>query len=452
MTIRGSFLRCALLPFLTLFLCSCITTDKKLGDYLVPSDQHLILNTTTFDLPIYSRPTDSLQTSNLFVYESNLTLLFGACQDPIFGLTKAGSVFQFIPWSSFSYGDFPEPVSLTLTLIRSTRDNIVLDMNQTTAPQTIFVHEVLTDLSYKYGYNNSLLTQDWEQVPISKPGQLYFGTDTIKVSLSLDFARKLLTATQEERDTASLFKKRFKGLYIQTESPVGGNNAGRINRALLSSAEMVLKYTLDGADSTLYYSSDYYGHAFNSITHSNAEIDPNSSKNIYYQGFAGIKPYIDFVSLTHSIRTWAEQSQIDVKNLLISRAEVLIAYDPAIDYTKINQYPPLLYPFTRAYTDSTAYYRIIDNIYLSPPEGNVNINRSKYHYSLNITSYLQSLLKKEEVTERDNTWLMETTSTIIDDYGTSMFHHSSSSYPLALLEGTSSDAKPILKLTYTVLK
>jgi len=453
MIIRGSYSCSMLLLFSTLFLCSCITTDKTLGDRLLPTDQDLTLCFETFDLPIESRPTDSLQTYNsLIAYETDMTLLFGSCQDPVFGLTKAGAAFQFFPWSNYSYGDNPEPVSLTLILYKN-QDNIVLDQSQTAIPQTIFVHEVTTDLSFNAAYNNSLQPNDWDPVPISQPGQIYFGGDTVRISLSLDFARKLLAVTQEERDSTSLFLQRFKGLYIQTETPGNGINTGRINRASYYSAQLTLKYQLDGADSTLSYSPYTYGIAFNTITHTNTSIDPVSSKNIYYQGLAGHKPYIDFVALTHNIQEWAKQSQIGMDQLLISRAEILLSYDPAIDYTIINQYPLLLYPYTHTYTDTTSNYQIIDNIYLAPPDGNTNINRSKFYYSINITYYLQSLLKKETVTEQDNTWLMETASTVIDSYsGTSIYHFSSDTYPLALFQGSSSDAKPILKLTYAVLK
>ena len=133
--------------------------------------------------------------------------------------------------------------------------------------------------------------------------------------------------------------------------------------------------------------------------------------------------------------------------------EVLLSYDPSIDYTVIDQYPLLLYPYTRMYTDTTSYYQVINNIYMAPPEGNSNINRSKSHYSINITSYLQSLLKKETVTERDNTWLMETASTVIDYYqGSSIYHFSPTTYPLALFQGTGTDAKPVIKLTYAILQ
>ena len=453
MIIRVSSLCSKWLLLSTVILCSCITIDKTLGNNLIPTDQDLTLYTATFDLPIFSKPSDSLQTNNhYFIYDSEMPFFFGACRDPLFGLTQAGTVFQFFPYnaygSSIAYGDNPEPVSLTLSLYNPVL--IVLDQNQISIPQNIFIHEVTSDLSYRSAYNNSLLPQDWNPTPISYPGQLFFGTDTIRISLSLDFAQELLNISQMEKDSTLLFLERFKGLYLRTEPAAEGINTGRLNYA--TSADMVLRYKSSGAetDSIIYYYTNNYGLSYHSIIHSQATVNPQSSENIYYQGYAGLKPYVDFVALTKEIKAWAEQSQIEISKLLINRAEMVLYYDPDFDYKVIDRYPPIIYPYTRTFTDTTSYYLPVDNIRASNADG--AINRNKFNYSMNITSYLQSLLKKEEVTEKDNTWLMETT-TYEDEYSqTIIYHFSSYSYPLALFKGVDSDAKPILNLTYTVLK
>jgi len=450
--LRVSHLCSLTLLFCTLLLSSCIAIDKTLGGNLIPTDQDLTIATATFDLPIDSRLSDSLQSNNhFFIYDSGAPYLFGACYDPIFGLTQAGAVFQFYPYnlygSGISLGDNPEPLSLTITWVK--QQSIVLDQSQLTVPQNIFLHEVTTEITYKSAYNNSLEPQDWNPVPISQPGQLYFGGDTIRLSLSLDYAKELLSATQEERDSSALFSQRFKGLYLRAESPEWVANAGRLTFA--GSPSMVLRYKTDGSesDSTLYFYIGA-GYEFNSIVHSNASIDPHPSEHIYYQGFAGYKPYVDFVALIQNITTWAELSQIDVKKLLISSAQMVLSYDGAIDYTVINQYPASLYPYTRKFTDTTSYYVPIDNFYASNSDG--AINRSKYLYSMNITSYLQSLLKKDEVTEQDNTWLMESTYYADETTGATYYFYNKYSYPLATYKGLATDAKPKLIITYSVLK
>ena len=444
--LRASNLCRMLLLSSTLFF-SCITVDHTLGDNLIPSDQDLSLNMATFDLPIDSRLTDSLSSNNFFFsYDDNIPFLFGACFDPLFGLTETGSVFQFFPATAFSYGENPEPTSLTLYVFK--QNSIVLDETQASIPQNVFVHKTLTPLTHKNAYNNSFGPEDWNSAPISQPGQVYFGSDTLAISLSLDYARELLTATQEEKDSIHLFVQRFKGLYLRTETMDARNHAGRIN--LAGNISMTLKYKLDGADSTLSYFCGSYVKTINTITHSRSSIAQLSLDNVYYQGFAGFKPYINMVSLTQAIRTWAEQSQIDIKKILLSRAEIVLSYDPTIDYTMINQYPSVLYPFTRRHTDSTSFYLPIDNVYASNADG--IINRSNYQYSMIITSFLQSLLKKEAITEQDNVWLMETIEYYDDNTGYRTFLYNTYSYPLATFKGVTSNAKPYLKITYSILK
>ena len=436
-----------------IFLPSCIDIDKTLGDHLIPIDQDLTLQSVVFDLPISSIPSDSLPANSFFFPGQNYALQFGSCLDPLFGLVEAGSVFQFAPMlpygteHHYSYGEDPQPVSLTLYIIRSSSPT-VLDKSQAFIPQNLYVHEVLSDLGYADAYNNSLLPEHWNPIPVSLPGQLYFGSDTATVSLSLDFARELLHANQAERDSTSAFTKRYKGLYLKAEK-AASLYSGRLNQGDFAYSFLSLKYTSSGADSTLYYYPYYYGYNHNTIAHSNAILDPDPVDNIYFQGLAGPKPYIDFVALVSNIRDWAQQQQLEQKKLLITYAEIALSYNNSIDYETINQYPSTLALCTRNHTDSLAYYQFIEDTYYEYSGG--TINRSKFQYNFNITHYLQSLLKKDLVTVADNTWLMQV-ETVTDAYGSTSIFINNHSYPLAIFEGTATDAKPVIKITYAVLK
>ncbi|MCL2739329.1 MAG: DUF4270 domain-containing protein, partial [Bacteroidales bacterium] len=411
----------------------------------------LTLQTVVFDLPISSRLSDSLPSNNFFFQGQPYNMLFGSCFDPVFGLVEVGSVFQFAPYlpyesgHSYTYGEDPRPVSLTLYVIRSAPPT-VLDKTQAFIPQNLYVHEILSDMSYTDAYNNSLLPEHWNPVPVSRQGQIYFGTDTATVALSLDYARELLQANQAERDSTHVFVKRYKGLYLRTEeatSPYGG----RLNKGDLMYSRLTLRYTVDGADSTLHYYPYYYGH--NAISHSGSNLDPHPAENIYFQGLAGPKPYIDFAALMGRIQDWAQQQQIDLKRLLITNAEVTLSYNPSIDYEIIDQYPTSLALCTRVRADTLAYYQLIGDSYFEFAGG--IINRSKFRYTFNITNYLQSLLKKNQVTEADNTWLMEVDA-VEDMYSGRNLFVNNYSYPRAVFEGTATDAKPVIKITYTVLK
>lgn len=433
-----------------IFVSSCIDVDKTLGDNLIPIDQDLTLQSVVFDLPISSIPSDSLPTNSFFSPGQGYELQFGSCLDPLFGLVEAGSVFQFAPnhpydsLPNYTYGEDLKPVSLTLYMARGSAPTI-LDKSQAYIPQNLYVHEILSDLSAADAYNNSLRADQWNPIPLSLPGQLYFGTDTATVSLSLDFARELLQADQTERDSTAAFIKRYKGLYLRTEKATAPFS-GRLNQS--DYFYMVLKYTASGADSTLYY-FPYSGYNCNTIAHSGAILDPHPADNIYFQGLAGPKPYIDFVSLVGNIREWAQQQQISVEKLLLTNAEVVLSYSPSVHYEIVNQYPSTLALCTHTHLDSLAYYKFIDDTFFEYAGG--AINRSKFQYSFTITHYLQSLLKKDQVIPEDNTWLMQV-ETVEDVYGSVTTYVNNHSYPLAVFEGTATDSKPIIKISYAVLK
>ena len=433
--------------FSALFLSSCITVDKTLGDTFIPTDQDLTVQMKVFDLPMSSKVCDSLPTNNFFYPAQGYSYLFGSCLDPLFGLTETGTVFQFLPASAgLIYGENPEPVSLTL-YIECDQNPVVLDKSQSSIPQHLYVHEVLSERSFQTAYHNSLQPEDWNPRPLNHPGQLYFGTDTATISLSLDFARELLQATQTERDSSSAFQKRYKGLYLRTERATLPNG-GRLNYGL--DAHLVLKYTEAGGDSVLHYYTNYYGYNHNVISHSGASLDPHPAKNIYLQGLAGPKPYIDFVALVNNIKSWANQEQIDLKNLLIAQAEIVFSYAPSIHYEVVNQYPSKLFLCTRVSADSLAYYKPIEDSFSEYAGG--NINRSKFWYTFNITRYLQTLLKSGQAQEKDNTWLLPIEATQNQMTGSWEYFIDNRSYPRATFEGTSTEFRPVVKITYAVLK
>jgi hypothetical protein len=129
---------------------------------------------------------------------------------------------------------------------------------------------------------------------------------------------------------------------------------------------------------------------------------------------------------------------------------VVLSYSPSIDYETINRYPSPLALCTHARADTVAFYTFINDTYTESAGG--NINRSKFQYSFNITRYLQSLLKKEQVSVADNTWLMEVETVPTDSYGSTAMVINTHSYPLAVFQGTATDSKPVLKISYAILK
>jgi hypothetical protein len=432
---------------LSLLVSSCITIDNQLGQGFIPEDQILSVESAVFPLPIYTKSSDSLFTATDLIASEGF-LLFGSCYDSIFGATHAGAVIQYYPsQSDKEYGEQPEPISLKMTIISG--GSTILDPSQAKIPQNVYVHRMLSDISAKHAYNNALQPEDWDPVPLSQAGQVYFGSDTLVVDLSLDFARELLNVDEEIRKVDSTFVKTFKGIYLRTQDTEEIPNSGRLNAASFTNFWMTLTYRTKGAetDSVVVYMSQSSNN-FNAINHVKKLDNAEAAPKIYFQGLAGAKPYIDFVALKENINAWAQAQNIDPKRLLVSHAEIILPYSPQLSAEELAHSPDFLFPSTREGADTTLrYYPIID---ISAEYCGGNINRSQYHYSFIVTRYLQQLLKTDTFTQSPNTWLMSVTS-VTDGY-TSSYLIDNLSYTRLVFEGAASNSPPILKLTYAVLK
>ena len=432
---------------LSLLLSSCITIDNSMGQDFIPDDQILSIESATFPLPIYTKSSDSLFTAPTLGTAGYF--LFGSCYDPIFGATHAGAVMQFYPsLSNKEYGEQPEAISLKMTIISG--GSTVLDPSQTKIPQNIYVHRVLNKISAKHAYNNALQPEDWDPIPLSQDGQVYFGSDTLVVDLSLDFARELLSVDKEIRETDSAFVQAFKGLYLRTQDAEEIPNSGRLNGASFNNFWMTLTYRTKDAetDSVVVYVTQSLNN-YNAITHAKTLDDAQAAPKIYFQGLAGAKPYIDFLALKENINSWAQAQNIDPKRILVSQAEIVLPYSPQLSSDELAYSPSFIFPCTREGADTTLrYYPIID--VATEYRGGV-INRSQYHYSFIVTRYLQHLLKEDTFTLSPNVWMMGVTIAQ-DDYGSLSYHIDNMNYPRLIFEGTASNSPPILKLTYAVLK
>ena len=430
---------------LSFLLSSCITIDNSLGQDFIPEDQILSIASATFNLPVSNKASDSLFTASTGYY------IYGSCYDPVFGYTHAGSVIQFYPTLvERDYGEQPEPVSLIMTVINS--GCTILDASQANIPQNIYVHRMLTDVSVKRAYNNSLQTQDWDATPLSYGGPVFFGSDTLTVNLSLDYARELLNATAEDLKTDSAFVKKFKGIYLRTQEANKIPNSGRLNISTLNDLWLTLTYRTKGADvdSVVLYGSQSAAN-YNAITHDQDLDNTTDNQNVYFQGFAGVKPYIDFVSLKENMVSWAQAQNIDPKRLLISRAEIILPYKPELSFDFLAQVPTSLFLCTRQGADTTLRYYPVSDVAAEYAGG--AINRSQYHYSFVVTRYVQHLLKTDTFTISPNTWIMDVQAEIDPITGKIVSYPvNNTSYSRMIFKGVASDSPPILKLSYAVLK
>lgn len=444
------------LPLLALSLsvfitASCIDIDKTAGDGFVPSDQLLGVSVKEFDLPVQMKKSDSLQS----MYTG--AIIVGAYKDDLFGLTTSGGAFRIIPQKdSNDFGNAPAANYFRMSI--QFADNIVLNENESSIPQNIFIYKLREDLDTLKFYNNSLDASAFDPAPLNPGGTVYFGGDTLSIDLSVDYANYLLTANAEERDSLEIFFKKFKGLYIATEPLPGSQMGGRFNIIKPEDIYMTLSYhhvddSIDKQDSLLLYYVSASEPNINLFSHSSGALATTQpTEKLYVEGIAGIKPFIDMSQLRGNMAQWATANNFPLERVVIAKAELIFPYEFPSNYVTMGQFPTQLFIATRTTGESYdgLYYELLPEI--SHLDGNGNINRSQSAYNLNITSYLQKVLGNKFTKRRDlEAYIMPVMSTSNSQTGEVSYFVDNSVYYKGILNGMNSVRKPKLRIAYTVI-
>lgn len=451
MIIKNTFRSIAVLSLTTLLLISCIETDKTTGSSLIPGDHILKVNTVAFDLPVQMKLSDSLQT----VYSG--ALVIGAYKDSDFGTMQASAAFQFRPATLKQ--DFGEsPVAKSLKMFVNIEGKTYFNEEDRFIPQNFNVYKLIKDLDSTVFYNNSITESYYSPTPINTSGNVFFGGDTLVMDISLNYANELLMASKEERDSLDMFKKKFKGLYMTVSAKPGSLEGGRINYTAPSNIYFLMTYrhidskkNIDKDSLIAYYVTDDGMH-INRFQHSSKHLEnKNPQDKIFIEGFAGIKPFIDFNEVKSNISKWAKQSNIDLNKLIIAKAEVRLPFEYPQDYIKLNYYPSQVFFCTRK--DSTGskaiLYDPLDDI--SYYTSNGSINRSLKYYSLDISFYLQKVLQGKY----SGSFLQAYIAPIFEssDYytGATSYYIQTTLYSKAILNGNGAVNHPRLVLTYSLM-
>jgi hypothetical protein len=174
---------------------------------------------------------------------------------------------------------------------------------------------------------------------------------------------------------------------------------------------------------------------------------------LYIEGFAGLKPYIDFKEVKASIESWAALNNTDPAKIVIAKAEMRMTFEYPEDYTRFTYYPSQLFLCTREERGTgdkkTIIYDPLEDI--SYYETNGSINRSLLYYSLDISSYLQRVLQGKHTGKSLETYLFPILKQ--SDYysGAVYYYVQNTLYGKAVLNGRGMTRKPKLVLTYTVM-
>ncbi len=452
MTNRKSYFALCITTISIFAAVSCINIDKSLGSGLVPSDYDLTLKTSEFSLPLEMKMADSLQT----VYSGYI--IFGSYKDPLFGNVSSSSVFSLEP--SVTDNDFGDnPVVNSLKLYIAVSSQTIINQSESSIPQNVYIYRLLNDIDTLKPYNSSYSMADVDPVPINE-NTVYLGGDSIVCNIKTSFANELLSATQEERDSVDLFLKRFKGFYITTNPLPGSLSGGRFNLISASDVYMLINYRHVSAadnidkDSIISYYTNTDRPYINVFKHSSQSFATNlPTQKLYVEGLAGIKPYIDFTKVKTNFDEWAANEGIDLKRVVISKAEIVMPYEFPTDYTTMNQYPSTLFLTTRVLDTAThlRYYQPIADMNIDGSDG--AINRVTFEYRMNVTTYIQKLINE---THTDpyylKAWIFPVFSKTNSYTSSTSYYVENTAYYRAVLNGNLATRAPKLILTYSLLK
>ncbi|MGI6293230.1 MAG: DUF4270 family protein [Bacteroidales bacterium] len=444
MTFRAGGLLMA--AIFALSLTSCITVDNRMGSDLIPSNHIMHIYTADFEAPMFTAIADSLNMS----YPAYLE--FGSLSTPLFGKTTSACVVQIAPYTyQNEYG--PDPVVQSMSVHIPVSGFTIFDAVERYEPQNVYVYKLVKDLDHLHVYHNSFSADYIDPIPVNKPGHVYLGGDTLYIEFKESFAYELLQADSAERVNPDEFVKRFKGLCFATEEYKGIAPGGRINYLDVEEASIYLDYKSGDGDSLVTYFFNTYDTFYNISTHESSHLaNKEPDRHLYYEGLAGVKPCLDATALAEQIKTWGNEQTppIQTEFLLISRAQLVMPVPVPVDgdYSQVNNAPTQLFPCTLTPNDTLVIHSPLREI--NQEEHGGSMNRTHWEYTYDITSYIQDLVKKSELTEKDNLWILPTysyTTTQGEVYQVDNF-----TYRNTIFNGNLSERPPYIRITYAVLQ
>ena len=430
-------------------LVSCITKDYTLGSGLVPAIQDISVRTATFDLPVGLKMADSLQTS---ISQKGTV---GAIRTDRYGLYRSDAAMAVTAaYDSISWGKNPSVTSVKLVLTRDT--TLVVDPGERYIPQNLYVHRLKVVLDSTTIFNNSLTENDHEVLSLG--GLVYTGDDTYSVELDKKLGEELLKIPTATLDSAELFMKAFKGLYIRCDEPLEDCEGGRLTTFDLSASYINFTYQYDDDNGNRRSKSENFlvgeEYAVNICTAGSRPLEePLAADALYMEGNCGIKPHISAKELRGVLERFAAENQLELERVLIAKAILKFPFEYTGDYKQFDYYATNLYPCKRTKNASGSHiYTTLDEIEEEDLESGY-IDRSNLCYTVNVSMYLQNLIsrKASDITTNDDLWIMPTITLYSSTTGVTFYYPDYYYYSQSRLNGTSDARHPVLQLTYSVL-
>ena len=435
---------------------SCISSDKSVGDNLIPDNQDLVVRTAEIALPVQLKSSQPLQSL------SNTECAFGAIRTPEHGLAEFATAANICP--NVNGWNFGKDIQVKeVYFLANVSQIFVPDNQQKGIPQNITIHRTRKLIEPTTVHNNAFTEDDYDKEPLNASEAVYFGGDSLKIHLKKSFAEEVFTATREDLDTLMRFAKRFKGLMIKSSVPEDGFFGGRENFINYGTASVFISVNFQptwaeglARKDTIFVLNFGTEMCLNLSSYQSNFLQTDAPGNVLnIEGAAGIKPYISKEDLKHAIDSWKSHEGLDGKNIIIARGSLVFPFEMPDDMD-MSKYPPTLYPCNREY-DTTykanIFYPIMD---VNIQGYNVGtINRSLKEYRMDIPSIIQDFVSKD-ASQLDNLthnlWIMPTKSETDSYYGNTTYDVDLSTYFLGSVNGPEHEKYPTLQIVYTVME
>lgn len=324
---------------LAIFGISCSKTTEKIGNGLLPENDHFgVLYTDTIEIVCHSEVIDTMATKNMS------TLLLGSMMDPVMGRTNAGFVTQLhLSAPNQRFGAQPVVDSVVLQLALSGY------YGDTTTMQTVHVYALADSLSASENYYQFSDT-DVEPTDLANGYQYTFqpkttgwvvGSDTltnavIRIPLDNSFGQYLMDADTSFYAAADVFKQYCYGLKVCCESVSEDGGIAYIS-PLLNDVTVLQLYYHDEAEEEAngkrynYYitSTDTY---YSQYDHDYSLGEPGFIQQVinhdtllgqqvlYLQSMGGIRSLIQFPNLRH----WEDSLAGTRRHLILNEAKLIL--------------------------------------------------------------------------------------------------------------------------------
>lgn len=467
-----NYIAAILIAGLGLLAGGCVYTDYSLGGQYVPNEEDILIHTVDIDIPVGLKLADSLQTSMSY------SAVVGSLYTEEFGGVHIGTAMTITPlYDSIRWGVNPVFKSMYVQLAPSS--TYTMEDDQKHIPQNFYVYQLNRQMDSTDMYCCSIKPSDYGTELINSGTCLFMGDTTI-LRFTEAFGKQLFDIDNAALDSTELFLEKFHGIYITCDRQEEGRVGGRINSFDMSGSYVTMMFTSTNdagirRDTTVYFSLGASKSVLSIEAGRKEDECTEATDVLLYQGYNGIKPYINGTRLRQALDIWLQRDGLNHENVLITHATMEFPFDYLGDPDQLKHYPENLYPHLRASGSGYTVYTPISEIYNSS-YNNGSINRSLSLYRPDVALYLQNLIRKEvdEVPRDYDIYMMPTTSYTTTTssasssyysyyyyyyYGydptessTTYYYADTKNYAQGHFNGTRALRHPKLHITYTVLR